>query len=159
MHFSASCAETEREPAMAAVDSRIESGPSIRFVYTNWRGETAPRRARLLGLRRGSTEWHPRPQWLLRAVDLDKNAEREFAVADIVGLRGLQQAVEQAAMAAAPEHRAAAGLAAACPVLTAFLGGAQDPIPDQRGAVAAFMALIERDLERLLTAPPPAPSA
>lgn len=55
----------------------------LSFVYRNWRGEVSQRRVRPLGIRFGSTEWHPEPQWLLRAVDLDKDEEREFAMRDI----------------------------------------------------------------------------
>ena len=32
-------------------------------------------------LRFGSTQWHPEPQWLLQAWDVDKDAERDFALA------------------------------------------------------------------------------
>lgn len=31
------------------------------------------------------TEWHPEEQWFLRATDLDKKAERDFALIDIAG--------------------------------------------------------------------------
>jgi hypothetical protein len=31
----------------------------------------------------GSTEWHPEPQWLLKARDVAKGAERDFAIKDI----------------------------------------------------------------------------
>lgn len=55
---------------------------SVRFTYTNWRGETAERWATPLGVRWGATEWHPEPGWLLRAFDHDKGEEREFALAD-----------------------------------------------------------------------------
>jgi hypothetical protein len=32
----------------------------------------------------GHTEYHKEDQWLLKALDLDKNAERDFAVKDIL---------------------------------------------------------------------------
>lgn len=60
--------------------------PGIRAViidYTNWRGERAERRIRPLGLRFESNEWHPEKQWLLIAVDLDRNEDRTFAMANI----------------------------------------------------------------------------
>jgi len=60
--------------------------PPLVFSYRNHRGEIGMRAARPLGLRFGSTDWHPEPQWLLRAFDLDKQAEREFAVKDIGAL-------------------------------------------------------------------------
>ena len=59
---------------------------TIEFVYVNHRGERARRRVRLdknEPVWFGTTEWHPKPQLFLRAYDLDKNAWRDFAVADI----------------------------------------------------------------------------
>lgn len=56
----------------------------MRFVYTNWRGETSERRAFPISVRWGNTEWHPAPCWLMKAFDADKNAEREFAMLDMV---------------------------------------------------------------------------
>lgn len=50
--------------------------------YCNWRGEVATRRVRALAFWYGSTEWHPTPGLMLKAVDLEKNAERDFAVGD-----------------------------------------------------------------------------
>lgn len=55
---------------------------ALTFRYTNWRGETAVRTATPISLRWGTTEWHPKPDWLLRAYDHEKRAEREFALAD-----------------------------------------------------------------------------
>ena len=51
--------------------------------YTNWRGERSVRRIQPVEIRWGSTQWHPEAQWLLAAVDLDKQAPREFALCDI----------------------------------------------------------------------------
>jgi len=56
---------------------------SLRIVYTNYRGETAERNIRPLKIWYGSTEFHPSAQWLLQAIDLDKQAERDFAMKDI----------------------------------------------------------------------------
>ena len=39
--------------------------------YTNWRGETTERRLILGDVRFGTTEWHPKPTWLINAFDLD----------------------------------------------------------------------------------------
>lgn len=55
----------------------------IEMVYTNWKGETGVRRIKPLNIWFGSTEFHPEEQLLLTAIDLDKNAERTFAVCDI----------------------------------------------------------------------------
>lgn len=55
----------------------------ITFTYTNHRGKTSVRFARPINFCFGSTEYHPEPQWLMHAFDLDKNAERTFAMKDI----------------------------------------------------------------------------
>ncbi|MCW1412184.1 hypothetical protein OLZ32_27935 [Rhizobium sp. 1AS11] len=58
-------------------------GPPLTFAYRNWRGEIATREVQPIRLTYGATEWHPEPQWLLIAWDIEKGAERSFAVADI----------------------------------------------------------------------------
>lgn len=55
----------------------------INIVYKNWRHETAKRKIRPKKIWFGSTKWHPDKQWFLRAVDIEKNAERDFALRDI----------------------------------------------------------------------------
>lgn len=55
----------------------------VMIRYTNYRGETADRRIVPQAIRFASTEWHPEPQWLLDAIDLDKGAARSFAMRDI----------------------------------------------------------------------------
>lgn len=63
-------------------DAAVEAEP-VTFGYVNYRGQSSVRNAIPRGLRWGSTEWHKEPGWLLRAWDIDKKAEREFALADI----------------------------------------------------------------------------
>lgn len=60
---------------------------AIVFEYTNWRGATRTRRAFPDVVRWGSTEWHPRPQWLMGAWDVEKGAYREFALCDMKNIR------------------------------------------------------------------------
>lgn len=55
----------------------------ITFLYTNWKGETAQRTVIPKYLEFTSTEWHPKPQWILTAYDVDKEEYRGFAVKDI----------------------------------------------------------------------------
>ena len=50
--------------------------------YKNWKGETSERRLRPIAFWHGSTEWHPEPGLMMKAVDLEKQAERDFRVAD-----------------------------------------------------------------------------
>lgn len=59
--------------------------PVLTITYTNWRGETAPRRIKPIKFFFGETSWHPQPQWLLHALDVDRNLERHFAVTGIKG--------------------------------------------------------------------------
>lgn len=58
------------------------------FWYRNYRGQEGYRRVRPLGIRFGTNEWHTDPQWLLLAIDLEKDAEREFAMCGITSFVG-----------------------------------------------------------------------
>jgi len=51
--------------------------------YTNYKGERGTRVIRPNQIFFGQNEWHPDPQWLLTAYDLEKDALRVFAVGDI----------------------------------------------------------------------------
>ena len=55
------------------------------FVYRNHRGEVAVRRVMPGRVWYGRTPWHPGACWLLRALDLDKDEERDFALDHILG--------------------------------------------------------------------------
>lgn len=57
----------------------------INVTYTNYKGETSERKIipYECGLRFGSSKWHLEPQWLLSAYDVEKKADREFALKDI----------------------------------------------------------------------------
>lgn len=54
----------------------------ITMTYRNWRGEVAERRVVPTSVWYGSTEWHKEPGWFLKARDIDKGEERDFALAD-----------------------------------------------------------------------------
>lgn len=56
---------------------------TVVITYTNWRGERGQRVIVPLTIRFESTEWHPDEQWILRAIDIDKGATRDFAMKDI----------------------------------------------------------------------------
>ncbi len=56
---------------------------AIKIVYRNYRGETAQRKVVPQRLWFGATTWHPEEQWLLDAVDVEKGAQRSFALRDI----------------------------------------------------------------------------
>jgi predicted DNA-binding transcriptional regulator YafY len=56
---------------------------AVTFAYTNHRGEKSRRRVVPSGIRFGSTQYHAAPQWLLEGFDLDRQAERTFAMQDV----------------------------------------------------------------------------
>ena len=56
---------------------------AVTIVYTNYRGERGVRHVQPLRIEFGSNEWHPEPQWFMVAWDLEKGAERTFALRDI----------------------------------------------------------------------------
>ncbi len=56
---------------------------TVIILYTNYRGETALRKITPKKIWFGKTEYHPEEQWLLDAFDLDKQADRTFAMKDI----------------------------------------------------------------------------
>lgn len=63
--------------------SHIQQQKTVVILYTNYKGETAERNIIPQSLRFASTEWHPEPQWLLDAFDLDRQAKRSFALKDV----------------------------------------------------------------------------
>ena len=58
--------------------------PQLKFEYINWEGKKAIRKVKPIEIWFGKTEWHPEEQWFLKALDIDKNAERNFALKDII---------------------------------------------------------------------------
>jgi hypothetical protein len=61
----------------------LSSSREVSILYRNWKGEVAWRRIVPLSIRFESSQWHPVPQWIMRALDIDKEAERSFAIVDI----------------------------------------------------------------------------
>lgn len=53
---------------------------AVYIYYTNWKGETAWRPIIPISWEWTSNEWHPDKQWIMLAYDLDKKAERHFAM-------------------------------------------------------------------------------
>ena len=56
----------------------------LKFEYVNWKREKAVRSVRPIEIWYGKTQWHPKEGWLLKALDLEKNEERNFSVKDII---------------------------------------------------------------------------
>jgi predicted DNA-binding transcriptional regulator YafY len=55
----------------------------VKILYTNWKGVTKTRLIIPKEIFYGSNEWHKKEQWLMRAHDVEKDAERTFAMKDI----------------------------------------------------------------------------
>ena len=55
---------------------------SVKFSYTNYRGESAIRWAVPIKIWFGITEYHEEAQWIMTAYDLEKNQKRDFALTD-----------------------------------------------------------------------------
>jgi len=71
------------ELGLTVPSEESQTAPSLRFTYKNWRGETRDREVRPLGIKFGSNEWHPEPQWFLLGIDVETGDERNFAIKDI----------------------------------------------------------------------------
>ena len=55
----------------------------VTIDYTNWRDERSLRRVAPGRFYYGTSDWHPEPQWLMEAFDLDHAAVRTFALAGV----------------------------------------------------------------------------
>ncbi len=55
----------------------------VMMDYTNWRGERRERPVKLLRAEFGANEWHPEPQWLIYAEDLEDGIVKTFATKGI----------------------------------------------------------------------------
>lgn len=55
----------------------------VKILYKNWKNETRIRTIQPVCIVFKSTEWHPEEQWILVALDIEKNEIRNFAVKDI----------------------------------------------------------------------------
>jgi len=74
---------SERRTQTITPHSNHASDNVVEINYTNWRKETGSRLIIPESISFGSTEWHPEPQWLLRALDVEKKQPRDFALNDI----------------------------------------------------------------------------
>lgn len=60
--------------------SRPQTEKTLRFGYTNYRGERSVRVATPSRVWWGATPFHPDQQWIMSAYDHDKNQHRDFAL-------------------------------------------------------------------------------
>jgi hypothetical protein len=65
------------------IDESDQQDRVVSVLYTNYRGITALRRIIPRRIWFGHTEWHPGEQWILDVFDVEKRAERSFAIAEI----------------------------------------------------------------------------
>ena len=63
--------------------------PCLEFDYTNYRGEESYRKVVAHSVYYGKSEWHPDPQWLMRAIDIEKNEFRDFTMKDMRNVSNL----------------------------------------------------------------------
>lgn len=63
--------------------SNLPTSREVSILYKNGKGEVAWRRIIPLSISFESSQWRPVPQWIMRAFDRDKEAERSFAIVDI----------------------------------------------------------------------------
>ena len=64
----------------------MENTKIVQILYTNWKGETRLREIIPINIEFKSTNWHKEEQWILTAIDVEKNEERGFALKDIKSL-------------------------------------------------------------------------
>jgi predicted DNA-binding transcriptional regulator YafY len=55
------------------------------ITYTNWRGERGQRRVVPMYVWHGTSGWHEGAQWFMRALDVERETERDFALSGIDG--------------------------------------------------------------------------
>lgn len=62
---------------------KADNQKSVKILYVNWEGEERVRTILPERIWYGKTEWHKEEQWLLHALDLEKNEYRDFAMKDV----------------------------------------------------------------------------
>lgn len=67
--------------------NEISVGMDINFDYVNWKGNKGHRRVQIMGFYYGKTEFHSERQLLMKAWDVDKKAERDFAIKDMSNVK------------------------------------------------------------------------
>lgn len=68
----------------------IRANIFIGFDYVNWKGEFGYREVKVDEILFGSTDYHKEEQWLMKAWDLNKQAERIFAMKDMSNVKNLR---------------------------------------------------------------------
>lgn len=61
----------------------VRTGREVRIDYTNWQGVRKNRVILPLRMWFGTSDFHKAPQWFIKAIDLEKDELRDFAVSKI----------------------------------------------------------------------------
>lgn len=73
----------ERGATVGKMLPPVKTDRTLVFIYKNWRGQTDVRMVTRPGpIFWGSNEFHTEEQWLFTAYDLEKKADRTFALRD-----------------------------------------------------------------------------
>ena len=71
------------QPTDTSREAVLDQANRMLVEYTNYRGEPSRRVIVPIRFWWGSTDWHPKDQWLLTAYDCGKDAQRDFAWQDM----------------------------------------------------------------------------
>lgn len=71
----------------------ISVGDRIEFSYKNQKGEHAKRAAVVKDIAFAYVEWHEGKQWIMTAFDLDKRADRYFAMRDTHNIKKINKSI------------------------------------------------------------------
>jgi hypothetical protein len=71
--------------------STIKFHSKLSFTYTNWKGETEPRRAMLTNLYFGVSYFHKTPGWIFVGFDLDKKAVRQYELSKMTDVKEIDE--------------------------------------------------------------------
>lgn len=93
-------AKVNLQPTHVELDATLRAalqGGSLFIDYTNYRGERAVREIRpVTAPYLGSNEYHPQVQWLVNAVDVERDLERTFALRDVHAWAGTREGLSAA---------------------------------------------------------------
>jgi len=76
----------EQPVVLTAAAARRTADAVLTVLYRNHKGEVAVRRILPSGIWFGETQWHPTPQWFVRALDMVKEQWRDFALIDFLAI-------------------------------------------------------------------------
>jgi predicted DNA-binding transcriptional regulator YafY len=68
---------------VGTIETESKDIKQVTIVYTNYKGITSVRNILPIRIFFGGNEWHKEDQWLMEAIDIEKNALRTFAMKDI----------------------------------------------------------------------------